>query len=109
MTTVTVRPNQSMLDVIIQGCGSLEAGMQFCVDNDVAISDVPGVGAVYVVSDAALALAGTAGAAVLAYLAKNNLVVGTLALMPVVEVPLMNDDGVQDLLNDNGAGLDADQ
>ena len=100
-----------MLDVIIMACGSMEAGWQFCSDNGVSITDYPPVGAVYQVTPAALAL-GDAG--VLQYLACDPdtlrpVVIGTLNLLAADEVPLMNDDGVQDLLNDNGVGLDGDQ
>ena len=79
MATITVLPNQSMADVIIMACGSMEAGMQFCADNNVAISDVPVVGAVYVVSDVAVAAGGSVGAGVLVYMQKRGIVVGTLA------------------------------
>lgn len=50
--------------------------MQFCYDNGVAVSDVPAVGTVYVVSDAALALGSSS---VLQYLQRNRVVIGTLA------------------------------
>ena len=74
-TVIKVQPNQSMQDVAINATGSMEAGMQFCLDNGVSISDTPVVGTVYVVSDAALAL-GDAGN--LKYLQQNDIVVGTL-------------------------------
>jgi len=44
---VTVMPNQGMMDVIIMGCGSVEAAEDFCSLNGVAISDVPITGSVY--------------------------------------------------------------
>ena len=74
-TSITVKYNQSMYDVIVQATGSIAAGMQFCGDNGVSITDVPPVGAVMIVSDAALAL-GDAG--VLAWLRANNVTVGTM-------------------------------
>ena len=55
-TTITVQPNQSMLDVILQAFGSMEAGMRFCIDNNISITDVPVPGNTYVVSDTALTL-----------------------------------------------------
>ncbi len=88
-----------MLDVIIQGCGSMGAGMQFCVDNDVSITDIPVPGTVYVVSDAALALAGTKGAEVRKEIVKQGVVFGTLGDWPpnmlrndVTGDPLRNDE-----------------
>jgi hypothetical protein len=100
---ITAKSNQSILDVIIQALGSLQAGMQFCADNGVSISDYPDAGTVYVVSDAALAQAGANGRSVLKYLGQNGIVVGTLS-RPVEGVPLLNDNGAQ-LLNDDGSGL----
>jgi hypothetical protein len=75
MGAIVVMPNQSMLDVIVQGCGSLEAGMQFCIGNGVAISDYPDIGVTYKIDEQALA-AGDKG--VLQYLAEKGLVIGTL-------------------------------
>ena len=63
-TTITVKPNMSMKDVVLQALGSMEAAVQFCYDNGVAISDNPVVDAVMVVSDAAISAAGAKGAAV---------------------------------------------
>ena len=80
--------------------------MQFAFDNGVSITDVPVKGMVYVVSDAALALGDSS---VLQYLAKNGnekgpYQIGTLNLQPVVEIPLMNDDGVNAIGADGGLG-----
>jgi len=80
--TITVQPNQSMSDVIIQAVGSMEGGMQFCEDNGVSISDVPVVGTVYVVSDLSLALSKGAGTAALQYIAQNDITIGTLGVAP---------------------------
>ncbi len=38
---IKTMPNQSMLDIVIQACGSLEAGMQFAAENARNISDIP--------------------------------------------------------------------
>ena len=78
MATIIAKANQSMMDLVIQGTGSLEGAVQFCVDNNVAITDTPTAGTAYLVSSTALTMTGAAGAAVLAYLAANNIVVGTL-------------------------------
>ena len=75
MSNYIVMPNQSMPDVVIQATGSMEAAMQFCLDNSVSISDTPTVGSSMVVSEAALALGDTL---VKQYLRKNSIVVGTL-------------------------------
>jgi Bacterial Ig-like domain (group 2) len=88
--TITVQVNQSMKDVVIQGTGSIEASMQFCSDNGVSITDVPVVGTVYVVSDAALAVAGSTGAAVLKEFAKKNTVIGTLGTNPPCNPPVVD-------------------
>lgn len=81
-----------MLDIINQGCGSLEAGMQFCTDNGVAISDYPDVGTIYTISDQALA---GGDESVLQYLAQKGDVLGTLGVVPslgfsVVLKPVMH-------------------
>lgn len=73
--TITVKPNQSMSDVIIQATGSLAADMCFCKDNNVSVTDIPVVGTQYIVSDAALAMG---DGSVLEYLARNSIVIGTL-------------------------------
>jgi len=65
--------------------------MQFCLDNDVALSDVPVVGVLMIVSDAAIALAGTAGAQVVAEYILYGVMVGNLNL--VIEPPLTDTDG----------------
>lgn len=74
MSKVTVRQNQSWLDIVIQETGSAEALRQFCKDNDLSASQIPVVGDEYEVSDAAKALGNKA---VLKYLAENNIILGT--------------------------------
>ena len=98
---IKVLPNQSMPDVIIQATGSMEGGMQFCMDNGVSISDIPEVGTVYVVSDAALAM-GDSG--VIVYLAQNNVVLGTLGDGMPVEVFEM-EDGSAVFEMEDGSGV----
>ena len=111
MRTVTVIQNQSMLDMIIQGTGSLEAGMQFCIDNGVSISDVPAVSKVLNVTDNAIAVAGTAGAGVVTYLAKNGTInngvisplqIGTLNLQPAVITEEYVDQAAEVYTDENG-------
>lgn len=90
MKTIKGQAGQSMYDLIIAATGSMEAGWQFCADNDLSITGVPEVGREYVVSDAALAL-GDAG--VLQYMAKNGIEPGTLGTEPVDGVALETDSG----------------
>ena len=93
-TTITCGPNMSMSDLVIQSAGTMEASGQWCLDNNVAISDIPNVGTIYVVSDAALAIAGSAGAAVVTYLQQNGIVIGTLGNDVPVDVIGTEDGGV---------------
>jgi hypothetical protein len=80
---ITVKPNQSMEDVVIQGTGSIEAGMQFCLDNNVSLSDIPDVGSIYKISDPALA---TGDKGTLNYLDQNGIIIGTLGIAPPVNL-----------------------
>jgi hypothetical protein len=73
--TITVMPNQSMSDVVVQATGSMNACIQFCKDNNVSAHHVPVVGTVYTITDSAIAL-GNIG--VLTYLERNNITIGTL-------------------------------
>ena len=102
MTTYTVQRNQSYKDVVLQCLGSMEAAGQFCQDNGVSFTSVPPVGAVLLVSDKAIALAGSAGANVVATYKANGVVVGNLNLPAG---GLQNNDGVQ-LENNDGAVLE---
>jgi hypothetical protein len=116
MMTKPVQSNQSMLDVIIMACGSMEGGMAFCALNNVAISDVPAVGAVYKIPSFGAAeddsliqsTSDMMDAGVLSYLAGTNIneepvVIGTLGSVTPGD-PLLNDDG-DTLLNDDGSEL----
>lgn len=106
-TTITVRPNQSMSDVVLQATGNMVAAGQFCYDNGVSISDDAVVGAVMVVSDAAMAAAGAKGAAVLKYVARNMVVFGSMALPAQGAEGLLNEDG-NVLQNEDGSNLLSD-
>jgi len=81
---VTVMPNQGMMDVIIMGCGSVEAAEDFCSLNGVAISDVPITGSVYKVPSSSFADSGT-----LQYLGQNGIVIGTLGSAPPCPAPIV--------------------
>jgi hypothetical protein len=91
-----VQPNQSLLDVILQGCGSMQAAMQVAADNGVALSYMPLVGSSVQISGAAVAL-GDAGT--LQYLLQNSIVIGTRG--PVTD-PLITEDGDDPLLSEDG-------
>ena len=89
-TNYTVKPNQSLPDVIVQATGSMEAGMQFCRYNGVAISEVPVVGTTYIVSDTSLDISRkNGGTEVLSYLQQNNIVIGTLDPPPPLHMRLV--------------------
>jgi len=102
MTTYNSLPNQTIPDIVLMTCGSMEAANQFMVDNNVGITDVPAVNTVFVVSDAAIS-AGDPG--MVQVLQKQGIVIATLN---TVYVALQNDDGTP-LENDNGGGLQIDQ
>lgn len=80
--------------------------MQFCLDNGVAISDVPVPGTSFVVSDAALALAGAEGAAVLVWWNKEKKRYGDLGNLSNVWPPdmLLSEEGMP-LLSEDGEYL----
>ena len=103
MKTITVQPNQTIWDVIIMATGSAEAGMQFCGDNGISISDVPVAGSVYVVSAAALEL-GDAG--VTSLFSQKGIIVGTLGgdggLAPVV---VMGDESDSVVVDESGSAI----
>jgi hypothetical protein len=92
---ITVKPNQSIADVILMACGTLEGGMAFCALNNISISDIPVVGTVYSVpafngNPAGLLQAGAdeADSGVLEYLVQNEIVIGTLGTAPPPPPPL---------------------
>ena len=101
MTTYIVKRNQSYKDVVLMCLGSMEAAGQFCQDNGVSFTSVPPVGAMLLVSEKAIALAGSAGANVVASYKANGIVVGNLNLPTG---GLQNNDGVQ-LENNDGTTL----
>ena len=69
-------PNQSMPDVILQGCGTLEGGMQMMLENNMSISDYPDVGSVFIVDSIDKPL--ISSTEVLQYLKQNGIIIGTL-------------------------------
>lgn len=71
---ITVQPNQSVLDVVLTQYGSMEAAMQFCLQNGIALSDLPDAGTQY----AQPAIGGSIEAeADNKYLQSNGIVIGT--------------------------------
>jgi hypothetical protein len=87
--TITVKPNQSIEDVILMACGSVEGGMAFCALNNISISDIPGVGRLYLVpafeenADGLLAdNSNEVDPGVLQYLGQNEIIIGTLGTLP---------------------------
>ncbi|MCW3120699.1 MAG: hypothetical protein JWQ38_191 [Flavipsychrobacter sp.] len=83
--TITVKPNQSMLDVILQALGSIETGMSFCAYNNISISDTPIVGTSYKIpstNDIQL----LSDQSTLKYYGENDIVVGTLGSAPPISL-----------------------
>jgi len=78
-----------MLDQAIMATGSMEAAMQFCLDNAVSVTDIPSPGTVYQVSDAAIAL-GDRGVFVGIY--NEGIIIGTLGSAPG-EVDILTEEG----------------
>ena len=70
---IKVKPNQSFLDVILQGCGALEAGMLVAAENDISISILPDVD-----SPVLIIQHDQDDKTVLKYLAQSGIVIGTL-------------------------------
>ncbi len=71
---IITKPNQSLQDIVLQCTGSLENAMQFCIDNDIALTDIPTVGDVYSIPSESESFSN----AVLTYLSDNGITVGTL-------------------------------
>src|ERR1035441_11086584 len=74
--TIKVMPNQSMPDVILQGCGTLEGSMQMMAANGKSISDCPDVGTLIKINSEQVVTENDPG--VLQYLQQNGIVIGTL-------------------------------
>ncbi len=82
--TLIALPNQSMMDLVLTGNGTLESGTDFCTLNKVAISDVPVVGRTYYVPNSQYNNNG-----VLNYQSKNGIVIGTLNAAPPCYAPIV--------------------
>ena len=78
--TITVKPNQSMLDIILMSTGSLEAAIQFCKEQNVSLTDIPIVGTEYKVNRKNDNWNTDEG--VTKYLDQNGIIIGTLGDMP---------------------------
>lgn len=85
--TIRVMPNQSMADVIVQACGTLEGGMQMMAVNGKSISDYPVVGDILAVSTPDEAANRDAEA--LRYLKQNDIIIGTLGDVSLVTVTVV--------------------
>ncbi len=70
--SISVKPNQSVLDVIIMSCGTLEAGMQMMMQNGTSISDLPNIGDTFTIPEHV-----TTDNGALEYLYQNSIVIGT--------------------------------
>lgn len=114
MATITVQPNQSMMDVIVQAMGTLEGGMCFCALNGVGISDTPLVGTVYTIPDGSQSVDADGNplgvafdsdtmvdSGVLQYWAQNGIVIGNYNIAPGT-VNLESEDGTEGLESEDG-------
>ena len=72
MNTIIVKPNQTLLDVIIMSCGTIECAMDFAAVNGRSISDVVTVGQTLTVPEEIIA-----DKAALKYISDNKIVLGT--------------------------------
>lgn len=85
MTTITAQHNQSMIDLVLSVCGTPEGAVAFCLANEVAISDTPVPGQVYIVPDGIIKKK-----EILRKLADGRVTIGTLAAEPVpIPEPLL--------------------
>ncbi len=75
MQVIIAKPNQSMQDLVLMACGTLEGAMAFCRANAVGISDAPVPGNEYVIPDGIVSDRTT-----LTSLAQRGIAIGTLAL-----------------------------
>ncbi len=73
---IKVLPNQSMLDIVLQSCGTLDAAMQMMMTNEMSISDYPLVGNTLLTDNDKIPIAKDKD--VLHYLSQNGIVIGTL-------------------------------
>lgn len=95
---VTVQQNQTLLDIILQEYGTLEAGIQMVIDNDLPISALPATRTFLSISDSII---DKADMQVLTYLRKNGIIIGTKAL-PDAEDALITEDGSEYLVTEDG-------
>lgn len=96
-----------MGDLVVQAVGSMNAAVQFAYDNGVSVSSSPVPGQVYVVSDAAIAAAGSVGAAVVKYFERRGVVIGNLGEPAQGFAGLLNEDE-RVLENEDGSNLLSD-
>ena len=96
---IKVKPNQSFLDVILQGCGTMEAGMQIAVDNGLPLSYFPIVDSKLVISDMAAANSNNGA---LKYLRQNEIVIGTKGDLAG---SVLITEGGDDIITEDGSDL----
>jgi hypothetical protein len=82
-TTITTQPNQSLLDVILEKYGTLEAGMTMALANNVPISYIPLPGTQLIVPDSLQTDDGN-----VQYLRRLGIVPGTVA-MPLLSCSMV--------------------
>lgn len=72
MKTITIQPNQSLPDIAIMACGTLEGAMAVMKANNTSLSGTATTGATFVIPDDAPTDAGA-----LRYLEQNEVLMGT--------------------------------
>jgi len=101
--SMQVKPNQSFLDVILQSCGTMEAGMKAATENGWPISHLPAVGTeVYVAAHKENDMG------ILKYLQQNSIIIGTKA-GPLRSSVLITEDGMEDLITEDGTDVLVDE
>lgn len=72
MKTAIIQQNQTVLDMIVMACGTLEGAMQVMAANNTSLSDTTYTGTVYAVPDTV-----SVDKQVLDYLQQNDIHIGT--------------------------------
>ena len=72
MNTITAKPNQSGLDIVLMACGTMEGAMAFMSANDAGITDNTNAGDQFTIPVAIATDIST-----LQYLQQNQVMIGT--------------------------------
>ena len=72
MRTAVIAPNQSLLDMALMACGTIEASMKIMAENETSITGAATTGSEFMIPDDAPTDSFT-----LLYLGQNKIVIGT--------------------------------